>query len=173
MPTAEKEQKIAEIKAQLTDSSGVILADYRGLTVKEMQALRLKLREAGAELKVYKNTLTELALRELSLPEMDELLVGPTAFAFSTGDPVAPAKALMDFAKEHKALEVKGGFIENHVVDATSIVALASLPSRDQLISLAMSALLGPVRGFMYVAKGPVGALARALQAVADQKEAA
>jgi large subunit ribosomal protein L10 len=173
MPTAQKEAMVAEIKEKLTGSSGMILADYRGLTVKEMQALRAKLHDAGAELKVYKNTMTELALRELSMPEMDEMLAGPTAFAFAEGDPVAPAKVLMDFAREHKALEVKGGFIERHVVDAASIAALASLPSRDQLVARLMGAMLGPVRGFMYVATAPVGALARAFRAVADQKEAA
>jgi large subunit ribosomal protein L10 len=173
MPTAQKEAVIAEIKGKLTGSSGVILADYRGLTVKEMQALRARLREAGAELKVYKNTLTELALRELSMPDMDDMLAGPTAFAFTEGDPVAPAKALMEFAKVHKALEVKGGFIECHVVDAASVLALASLPSRDQLVAQLMGAMVSPIRGFMYVANAPVGALARALRAVAEQKEAA
>ena len=79
MPTAQKAATVDEIKEKLTASSAVILTDYRGLTVKEMQALRTKLREAGGEVKVYKNTLTELALRELALPEMDELLAGPDA----------------------------------------------------------------------------------------------
>lgn len=173
MPTAEKAATIDEIKNHLTDSSGVILADYRGLTVKEMQELRSKLRESGAELKVYKNTLTELALRELSLPEMDELLVGPTAFAFSSGDPVAPAKALMDFAKDHKTLEVKGGFIEHHVVDAKSIIALAALPAREVLIGQLLSAMQAPIAGFARTLNGPMSAFARALNAVAQQKQAA
>src|SRR5512141_1308871 len=113
MPTAQKTATIDEIKQKLTASNVVILTDYRGLTVKEMQALRTKLREAGGEVKVYKNTLTELALRELDLPQLDEMLQGPTLFTFTGEDPVAPAKAIMDFAKDHKQLEVKGGFLEH------------------------------------------------------------
>lgn len=172
MPTAQKAETVDEIKQKLTSSSAVILTDYRGLTVKEMQALRGKLREAGGEVKVYKNTLTELALRELALPEMDELLQGPTLFTFAGEDPVAPAKALMDFAKDHKQLEVKGGFIERRVVGPEQVKALASLPSREQLIAQLMSVMQAPITGFARTLNGPVSAFARALNAVAQQKAA-
>ena len=146
MPTAQKTATLDEIKQKLTGSNAVILTDYRGLTVKEMQALRTKLREAGGEVKVYKNTLTEIAMRELALPNMDEMLEGPTLFTFATGDPVAPAKAIMDFAKDHKQLEVKGGFVEHHVVGADSIKSLASLPSRDELVAMLLGTMNNPRR---------------------------
>ena len=96
MPTLEKEQIVEAIKDRFANCDAVIMADYRGLSVKEMQQLRNKLREAGAELTVYKNSLTEIAMRELAMPSMSEYLAGPTGFVFIDGDPVAPAKALTD-----------------------------------------------------------------------------
>lgn len=173
MPTAEKTALVAEIKDRFVSASGVIMADYRGLTVKQMQTLRAKLRDAGADLKVYKNTLTQIAVRELALPSMDELLEGPTVLAFATGDPVSVAKVLADFAKESKVLELKGGFVDGSVIAAEQVKALASLPSREVLIAQVMGLLVSPVRGFMSMCNAPASAFARAVKAVADQKAAA
>lgn len=173
MPTAEKAALVAEIKDRFVSASGVIMADYRGLTVKQMQALRAKLREAGGDLKVYKNTLTQIAVRELALPSMDELLEGPTVLAFAVNDPVPVAKALSDFAKESKVLELKGGFVDGSVISAEQVQALASLPSRDVLVAQVMGLLVSPIRGFMSMCNAPASAFARAVKAVADQKAAA
>jgi large subunit ribosomal protein L10 len=173
MPTAQKEQLVEEIKDRFNDSGAVLLADYRGLSVKELQQLRVKLREAGAELTVYKNSLTEIAMRELALPSMAEYLAGPTAFIFGGEDPVAPAKVLTQFAKEHKALELKGGLVENQVVDADGVKAIATLPSREELIAKLLGTMLNPIVGFARVLNGPTEAFARTVQAVADQKAAA
>jgi len=173
MPTAQKEQLVEEIKNRFNDSGAVLLADYRGLSVKELEQLRVKLREAGAELTVYKNSLTEIAMRELALPSMTEYLSGPTAFVFGGEDPVAPAKVLTQFAKEHKALELKGGLVENQVVDAASVKAIATLPSREELIAKLLGTMLNPIVGFARVLNGPTEAFARTVQAVADQKAAA
>lgn len=173
MPKANKIEDVAEIKDRFTRASAVILADYRGLTVKEMQALRAALRESGSELKVYKNTLVQLAMRELALPDMGELLDGPTAFLFSYSDPVAPAKAIVDFTKDHKVLEIKGGFIDSAPAPASAVQALASLPSREALLAKLLGTMLNPIVGFARVLNGPVEAFARTVQAVADQKAAA
>ncbi|MBI5232363.1 MAG: 50S ribosomal protein L10 [Coriobacteriales bacterium] len=173
MPTAQKETIIAEIRERISGSQAFILTDYRGLSVKEMQELRNKLREQGGELSVYKNRLTRIALQELGLPEMDEMLQGPTAFLFVEGDPVGPAKALTGFAKDHPALEVKGGYVQEQLVDASGVKAIASLPSREELIAKLMGTMLNPVRQFMSMANAPAGAFARVVQAVADQKAAA
>ncbi len=173
MPTQAKNDVVTEIKEKLTACGGVIMADYRGLSVKDMQELRTKVREAGGEVKVYKNTLTEIAVRELAMPNMDEFLQGPTAFIFAGDDPVAPAKALVGFKKGHDALELKGGFVQNAVVDAAGIMAIAALPSREELIAKVMGSMLNPIRGFMTMANAPASAFARAVQAVADQKAAA
>lgn len=173
MATHAKTEMVAEIKEKLTQSTGVIMVDYRGLSVKDMQAFRTAVREAGGEVKVYKNTLTEIALRELAMPALDEYLVGPTGFVFGYEEAVSPAKAIVDFAKTHDALEVKGGIVQNSVVDAAAVKAIAALPTRDELLSMFMGKLMNPVRGFMSMANAPAGAFARTLQAVADQKAAA
>lgn len=172
MPTVDKKAIVAEIKERFAASAGVIVADYRGLSVKEMRTLRTNVRRAGGEVKIYKNTLAELAIRELAMPSMDALLTGPTAIVFLEGDPVAPAKAVMDFAKEHKLLEVKGGFIEHAVVDAESVKAIASLPTREALIAKLLGTLQAPASSLVRVLNGPAAAFARALRAVADQKAA-
>lgn len=173
MPTVQKEALVEEIKDRLTSSEGVIMVDYRGLTVKEMQELRTRVRESGADITVYKNRLTQIALRELAMPSLDDYLTGPTAFVFAGEDPVAPAKALNDFSKAHQALEIKGGLVQNQIVDAAGVKAIAMLPSREELVAKLMGLLLSPVRGFMGMANAPVSAFARTLQAVADQKAAA
>lgn len=173
MPTAQKESIIAEIKGRIASSDAFILTDYRGLSVKEMQELRNKLREQGGELSVYKNSLTQIAVRELGLEGMDDMLQGPTAFLFVEGDPVGPAKALTAFAKEHAALETKGGWVQDQLADASAIAALAALPSREELIAKLMGTMLNPVRQVMLMANAPAGALTRVMKAVADQKAAA
>ncbi|TDB38417.1 MAG: 50S ribosomal protein L10 [Actinobacteria bacterium] len=172
MPTVDKKAIVAEIKERFTASAGVIMTDYRGLSVKQMRTLRTKVRAVGGEVKIYKNTLMELAIRELALPSMDTLLTGPTAIVFLEGDPVAPAKVVMDFAKENKLLEVKGGFIEHAVVDAESVKAIAALPPREVLVAKLLGTLQAPASNFVRVLNGPAAAFARALQAIADQKAA-
>jgi len=173
MPTSDKEQRVEAIKDRFAGSQTILLADYRGLSVKELEELRGKLREAGAELTIYKNSLTEIAMRELALPSMSEYLSGPTAFIFSGEDPVAPAKALTAFAKVHNALELKAGLVENQVVDAAGVKAIATLPSREELLAKLLATMLNPIVGFARVLNGPTEAFARTVQAVADQKAAA
>jgi large subunit ribosomal protein L10 len=173
MPTASKQTAVAEIKERFNAAESVLMIDYRGLSVKEMQELRRELRANGSDVKIYKNSLTEIAIRELALPNMDELLEGPTAFVFVSEDPVAPAKALTTFAKAHKALELKGGFVDNQVVNADGLKAIATLPSREELIAKLLGTMQNPIVGFARVLNGPVEAFARTVQAVADQKAAA
>ncbi|MDO8847536.1 MAG: 50S ribosomal protein L10 [Coriobacteriia bacterium] len=173
MPTSEKQRLVAEIKDRLSSSGGVILADYRGLSVKDMRALRTSLYETGSEATVYKNSLAQIAIRELELPNMDEYLAGPTVFVFTPEDPVATAKALLAFAKENKTFAFKGGLIEGNVVTADVVRTIAVLPSREELIAKLMGTMLNPIRGFMAMANAPVGAFARVVKAVADQKAAA
>lgn len=173
MPTVQKESLVEEIKARLTSVEGLIMVDYRGLTVKEMQELRGKVRDAGGDITVYKNRLTQIALRELAMPSLDDYLTGPTAFVFAGADAVGPAKAVQDFSKAHPALEIKGGLVQNQVLDAAGVKMIASLPSREELVAKLMGVLLSPVRGFMGMANAPASAFARVVQAVADQKAAA
>jgi large subunit ribosomal protein L10 len=174
MPTPQKEALVAEIRAKLEGAAGIILADYRGLSVKELQQLRRNLREAGAEVKVYKNSLAMIAVTEAGLPEsLNDMLVGPSVFVFAGEDPVAPAKVMTTFAKEHAALEVKGGLVEGALVDAAGMAAVAALPSREELVAKMLGTMLNPMSGLVRVLNGPAGAFARVVQAIADQKAAA
>jgi large subunit ribosomal protein L10 len=172
MPTAAKEALVAEIKGRMQDAS-FIVADYRGLSVSKMAELRNELRAAGGEATVYKNSLALIATRELELPDMAELLAGPSAFIFATEDPFAVAKAAAKFQKANEVFEIKGGLIDGVLYDAAGVKAVAALPSREELVAKLMGSMLNPVRGFMAMCNAPAGALARAMQAVADQKAAA
>jgi len=157
----EKQQLVADIAQKLRESKTTILTDYRGLNVAEVTELRKNLREAGVEYKVLKNTLVRRATKEVELSAIDEYLTGPTAIAFSYDDVVAPAKVIADFAKEHDALEIKAGILEGSVVSIDQIKELASLPSKDGLISMLLSVLQAPMRN-----------MALAVKAVADKNEA-
>ncbi|RKJ22431.1 50S ribosomal protein L10 [Butyricicoccus sp. 1XD8-22] len=158
----QKKQIVEEIAGKMKASVSTVIVDYRGLNVAEVTELRKQLREAGVEYKVYKNSMTRRAAEEAGLAELNEQLVGPNAIAFSTEDVVAPAKILNDFAKGHEALEIKAGVIEGNVATVEEIKALASLPSREGLLSMLLSVLQAPMRNF-----------ALATKAVADQKEEA
>ncbi|TVX84839.1 50S ribosomal protein L10 [Paenibacillus agilis] len=158
---AAKQESVQVIAEKLRGSATTVVADYRGLSVAQVTELRKQLREAGVEFQVLKNTLVRRATAEAELSELDQVLTGPTAIAFSREDAIAPAKILHDFAKKNDALEIKGGIVEGRVVDVDQIKALATLPSRDGLLSMLLSVLQAPVRNF-----------ALAVKAVAEKQEA-
>ncbi|BFH71070.1 MAG: 50S ribosomal protein L10 [Paenibacillus dendritiformis] len=156
-----KQQEVKVIAEKLRGSVTTVVADYRGLNVSQVTELRKQLREAGIEFQVLKNTMVRRATAEAELTELDQVLSGPTAIAFSPEDAVAPAKILNDFAKKNDALEIKGGVVEGRVVDVAQIKALAELPSREGLLSMLLSVLQAPMRNF-----------ALAVKAVAEKQEA-
>lgn len=170
VPRPEKVAIVDEIKDKLSRAQGVILADYRGLTVMQATELRRKLREAGVEYKVLKNTLTAIAAREAGFEDLTSLLVGPTAIAFGYEDPVAPAKVLSEFAKTNPVLELKGGLLEGRVLDVEGVKALAALPSREELLSQVLRGMQGPIAGLVNVLQGTIRNLVYALDAVRKQK---
>ena len=141
------------ISEQLKNSVSTVLVDYRGLTVSEVTELRKQLRDAGIEFKVYKNTMVRRAADSVGLSELNEFLVGPSAIAFSNEDVIAPAKIINEFAEKHEALEIKAGVIEGSFVSVEDVKSIASLPSRDGLLSMLLSVLQAPVRNFAYAVK--------------------
>ncbi|HEY4429747.1 MAG TPA: 50S ribosomal protein L10 [Paenibacillus sp.] len=155
-----KQDAVDVVTAKLQNSLSTVVADYRGLNVSQVTELRKQLREAGVEFQVLKNTLLRRATAAAELSELDEVLTGPTAIAFSATDAVAPAKILNDFAKKNDALKLKGGVVEGRVIDADQLKALAELPSRDGLLSMLLSVLQAPMRNF-----------ALAVKAVAEKEE--
>lgn len=149
----QKQQHVEVISEQLKNSVSTVLVDYRGLTVSEVTELRKQLRDAGIEFKVYKNTMVRRATDSVGLSELNEFLVGPSAIAFSNEDVIAPAKIINEFAEKHEALEIKAGVIEGSFVSVEDVKSIASLPSRDGLLSMLLSVLQAPVRNFAYAVK--------------------
>lgn len=148
-----KGQVVQEIAEKFKNSVSTVVVDYRGLSVAEVTELRKQLREAGVEFKVYKNTLARLAAEEAELTELNEFLTGPNAIAFCETDVIAPAKILHGFSKDHDALEIKAGVLEGAFVPVEDVKAIASLPSREGLVSMLLSVLQAPVRNFAYAVK--------------------
>jgi large subunit ribosomal protein L10 len=144
-PRPEKVATVDEIATKLADAPAVFLTEYRGLTVSAMATLRGALREAGAEHKVYKNTLARFAAAKAGLDALQELLVGPTALTFTGQDSVAAAKALRDVARTNPALVIKGGTLGSNVLSAADVTALADLPSREELLARLAGALQAPL----------------------------
>lgn len=155
-----KEAKVAEIKEKMEKSQGIIFAKYQGLSVEEDTELRKSLRDAGVEYKVYKNTLTILAAKELGFDGIVDVLQGPLSVAFGYEDPTVPAKVLNDFAKTHKKLELVAGIVQGEIFDEAKVRQLATIPAREVLIAK----LLGSF-------KAPLSNLAYLLNAIAEKKE--
>lgn len=161
MPSAsvleQNKKVVADLVELLKSAQAGVLVDYRGITVEQDTQLRNKLREAGVEYKVVKNTLTRFAANEVGFQELDSSLHGPTALAISSTDPVAPAKVLSDFAKDVEAIEIKAGFLDGKVISLDEIKTLANTPSREVLIAKIMGSL-----------NAPISKLVRTLQALVD-----
>lgn len=173
MPNKQNVENVAKIAEQLDGVSAMWVVDYRGLTVKESEALRRSLRESEAVMGVYKNTLMRLAMENAGLPSMGDVLSGPSAFVFAQGDPVASAKALKDFAAKNDKLVIKGGVMEGTVYDAAQVEAIASLPSREQLYGQLAGLINGFARRIAVSINAVPAGMARALKQVAEQKPAA
>ena len=145
MPQQYKIDKVAEIESRIAENAGLFVVNYNGLTVKQAQELRHQLRECGAEMKVYKNNLVKIALKNQEQPEIDEILAGPVAYVFYETEPVEAAKALKDFsAKSKGVLEIKGGISDGKAVSADDVKAIAELPTKDQLLGQ----IAGLISGF-------------------------
>jgi len=144
-PRADKVAVVAEIAGKLRDSQAVFVSEYRGLSVGQLASVRNSLRPHDAEHVVYKNTLARLAVREAGLDGLEEHLVGPTALTFVKGDIAGAAKALRESSKTLPALVVKGGVLGDVALSEKDVVALADLPSREQLLAMFAGALQAPL----------------------------
>ena len=156
----QKQQAVAELAEKFKTAAAGVFVDYCGLSVAEDTELRNKLREAGVEYSVVKNTLTKRAANDAGFADFDEILNGPTALALSFDDVVAPAKVLADFAKNHEVMTVKAGFMDGKAISVEEIDALAKIPSKDTLYAMLAGGLNATIAG-----------LARALNAIAEKQE--
>ncbi len=146
-----KQPIVAEISEGIKNAQSVVLVDYRGLTVEQDTELRKQLRAAGVTYKVYKNTMMNFAFKGTDFEGLAPYLNGPSAMAYSTEDATAPARVIAEFAKKAKALEFKAGVVEGNVYDAKGMEAIATIPSRDALISRLLGSMQSPMANFARV----------------------
>ena len=169
---SEEKKNAEEMKEKLQSAQGAVFVGFSGLTVADVTKLRRKFREGGVEYKVIKNTLTRIAADELGYNALDAILEGPTAIAYSTEDAVAPAKILKEFIKETKteALTVKAGLADGQVIDVAAVDALASLPSREELLAKLVGSMQAPISGLVNVLQGNIRNMVYVLDAVRAKK---
>ena len=174
MKKEDKERVVADLTERLRTSETLIVADYRGLTMPQIDALRGRLIEHGARFAVVKNTLTRRAAEAAGADTVLALLEGPTAIAFveSEGDPVAVAKALADAARETRILTIRGGVLEGRAIEAADIEELAKLPPLDILRGQVLGAVTGPLMNILAIFTAPLQDLVGLIDARIEQIEA-
>ena len=173
--TSAKQAVVAQLKEQLESAKGVVLTSYKGLTVAQDTELRRELREAGVSYHVVKNTMLRIAAKEAGIEGIEEHLEGTTAFAFSTEDAVAPAKVICGFIKKNKledaeVLTVKVGMVEGKVIGVDEVKALATLPSREELIAKLLGSMNAPISNTVNVLQGVIRNAVYVLDAVRAKK---
>ncbi len=168
----EKKAVVAEVSEQVAKAQAIVVAEYRGLPVGDMTALRAQARKSGVYLRVLKNTLVRRAVDGTPFSGLADKMVGPLVFGISA-DPVTAAKVLSDFAKTNDKFVIKAGALPNQVMDANGIKALASLPSREELLSKLLGTMQAPVAQFVRTLNEVPTKFVRGLAAVRDQKQAA
>jgi large subunit ribosomal protein L10 len=171
MPTDAKRQAVAELADVLRGSSALAVADYRGLTVSQMQTVRRSLRQSGVELHVAKNRLVKIAADDAERDALKSMLEGPTALVTSTGDEVAMAKALQEaFRPYSRTVTIRGGLLGSQVIDAAALQRLATLPAREVLLGKLAGWMVAPISGMAGVLAGNLRNLVGVLAAVNDKK---
>lgn len=166
----EKADVIEEVSAEVAKASAIIVAEYRGLTVDKVTVLRRQAREAGVYLRVLKNTLARRSVQGTPFEGLADHMVGPLMYGIGP-DPVAVAKVLANFAKDNDKLVVKGGAMANYVMDVNSVKALATMPSREELLSRLLGTMQAPIAQFVRTLNEVPTKFVRGLAAVRDQKE--
>lgn len=168
----EKAAVIEEVSAQVAQAGSIVLAEYRGLTVEKITQLRKQARESGVYLRVLKNTLVRRAVKDTPYEKLADQMFGPLMYGISA-DPVAPAKLIASFAKANDQLVVKGGAMPNVVMDVAGVQALATMPSREELLAKLLGTMQAPVATFVRTLNEVPTKFVRGLAAVRDKQEAA
>jgi large subunit ribosomal protein L10 len=168
----EKKAVVAEIAERVKTAQAIVLAEYRGIEVGDMTQLRAKARQQGVYLRVLKNTLARRAVADTPFAGLSDQMVGPLAYGISV-DPVAAAKVLNDFAKANEKLVIKCGAMANYVMDAKGVKALATMPSREELLAKLLGTMQAPISKFVQTLNEVPSKFVRGLAAVRDQKQAA
>ncbi|HYC79969.1 MAG TPA: 50S ribosomal protein L10 [Candidatus Binatia bacterium] len=167
----EKEAQLKSLVADLSEAKGVVFAEYRGLTVKEIDKIRKNLRKENVKYQVVKVTLLKKAFEELGINSDEFKYTGPVAVAISQDDETTPARIIKALNKEHQNLTLGGGVIEKKVIGKQMVIQLADLPSKQQLLGQLVSVIAGPARGLVTVLSGNARQLVYALNAIAEAKK--
>lgn len=165
----QKEQLVKGLKEQLNQSKVLVMADFRGLSVKDMSDLKKDVKEAGGRMQVTKKTLFNVALKEKGIDFDTRKFTGPLAFIFGSEETAIPKK-VWNFSKKNENLKVEGGILDNKIIARSDIEALAKLPSKEELLGKLVGTIQAPVSGFVSVLSGTVGSLMNVLKAVSDKK---
>src|SRR5690606_23699562 len=168
----EKAAVVAEVSAEVAKAQSIVVAEYRGLEVGAITALRKQAREQGVYLRVLKNTLARRAVTGTPFEKLSDQLVGPLIYGLSS-DPVAAAKVLNAFAKDNDKLVLKAGAMPNAVLDVNGVKALATMPSREELLATLLGTMQAPIATFVRTLNAVPGRFVRTMAAVRDQKEQA
>lgn len=171
MPTSEKVDKVEELTAAMSNAKAIYLADFTGLDVAKVTGLRNKLRDAEVGYQVVKNRLAKRAAAEAGISGLDEHLVGPTAIAFTSEDPIAPAKILQDFADEGDNFSIKSGFMDGQVLSPDEIKDLSKLPSREELLGKVLGSVQSPMYGLAGVLNGLLRNLVGVIGAIEEKQK--
>ena len=166
----EKQAVVQEVAAQVATAKAIVLAEYRGLEVGSMTELRRRARRSGVYLRVLKNTLARRAVKDTPFAKLAESMTGPLVYGISS-DPVATAKVMNEFAKGHEKFVIRAGAMPNAVISAREVVALASMPSREELVARLMGTMQAPIAQFVRTLNEVPSKFVRALAAVRDAKE--
>lgn len=171
MARPEKVQQVESLAETLKGARSVVLNDFTGLDVEKISELRSRCREAGVEFKVVKNTLAKRSIKDTEAAELDSFFEGPTAIAISRESENESAKVLAKFAEEFEAPTFKAGLVDGKVIDATEVLALSKLPSKEELLSQVLAGLKSPASGLVSVMQGPARALVGVLGQIRDKLE--
>ena len=173
MPCTANVNMLEKVAGSIAASKGVFVIDYLGLSVKETQERRRALREVGAKMKVYKNNLVKIALKNAGQPDIEDLRSGPCAYVFYEKDPVDAAKVIKEQSEKLKKMSFIGGIADGKALSADAAKAYADLASREELMAQLVYVMASPLSGIAQVCAGPARGLVTALKAVADEKDAA
>jgi len=172
MKKEKKPEAVKEAERVIGEAKAVVVTDYRGMTVADMNKLRRKLKEAGVEYRVVKNNLAAIAAKNVGKEGLKDLLVGPSAVAFSSTDEVAPAKVLAEFIRMTKpALTIRGGMLQTRMLSVADVAALAAMPPREVLVAMVVGQMKSPLYSLVTVLNGNLAGLTRVLQARKQQLE--
>ncbi|MCD6399785.1 50S ribosomal protein L10 [candidate division WOR-3 bacterium] len=171
MPSEKNIRIVKEIEEKFEGTKAIIIANFKGVKVDEINNLRKRLKGENISFKVYKNRLAKIAFKEKDVQGIESLLDGPSAFAFGYDDPVTTAKVLYEFSKSNENFKIKGGLFEGKLINGEDVVKIAKIPSKDVLLASLVGSLSSSITGLVFILKGMMTSFVYTLESIVKQKE--